>query len=245
MYEEGDFIDFIEDQSVDEFGGDVWTSFAQKEARKMSDAIAEVEKKLYEPSVGMEKLQNEETGDECPKRLNLLGYRCSEGYAAHHDAVDEKEINIWKDRFPFLRVEGKEISNMQPSSSNTKEFEALGDSFDFTTRTLTAHIAEPWFSRIKEGRKELEGRLKRFDFEIISTGDLIEFYNTDGETCVVRVINITSYDTFTALLESGGLEKALPGVNTIEEGLQVYREFYGHQDEVKYGVIGLHIELVD
>jgi hypothetical protein len=33
------------------------------------------------------------------------GYRGADGYSAHSEAVDKKEIEYWKSGFPYIRVE--------------------------------------------------------------------------------------------------------------------------------------------
>lgn len=44
------------------------------------------------------------------------------------------------------------------------------------------------------------------------------------------------------MLEKEGLENVLPGVKSIEEGIQVYRRFYDEEKEKKYGVVAIEIE---
>jgi ASC-1-like (ASCH) protein len=35
-----------------------------------------------------------------------------------------------------------------------------------------------------------------------------------------------------------------PGVDDIDEGVQVYRKFYSKKDEQKFGVIGIHLRVL-
>jgi hypothetical protein len=43
------------------------------------------------------------------------------------------------------------------------------------------------------------------------------------------------------MLETEGLAKALPGVESMTEGVKVYRQFYTVQKEQARGVLGIHV----
>jgi hypothetical protein len=43
------------------------------------------------------------------------------------------------------------------------------------------------------------------------------------------------------MLETEGLAKALPGVESMTEGVKVYRQFYTVQKEQAKGVLGIHV----
>ena len=91
------------------------------------------------------------------------------------------------------------------------------------------HISEPWFSLINLDIKTVEGRLDNGDFSKIKFGDTIVFKNADmgfERECEVFIIGIREYDTLESMLEKESLEKCLPGITTIEDGMKIYNYIY-------------------
>jgi ASC-1-like (ASCH) protein len=108
----------------------------------------------------------------------------------------------------------------------------------------TKHLSEPWFSLIKLRKKRVEGRLNKGDFSLMKKGDLITFYNDDlgfYRSYTVIIKNINHYDTFHEYLETETLKRSLPGIDTIEEGISVYRKYFSKEDEAKYKIIAIKI----
>ena len=101
-------------------------------------------------------------------------------------------------------------------------------------------VTEPWFSYIVDIKKTVEGRLNKGDWTHMEFGDQI-VWKSPGWSCRSLVIKAVEYDSFEEYLKAEGLEKTLPGVETIEEGIDVYRQFYSVEDEQKYGVIAIHL----
>jgi ASC-1-like (ASCH) protein len=70
-----------------------------------------------------------------------------------------------------------------------------------------------------------------------------------GDTLVLGgfytyVTDIEHYASFGDMLEHVGLEKALPGVATVEEGVELYLRFRGYgEGEAACGVHAIHFEL--
>ncbi|WP_297417768.1 ASCH domain-containing protein [Thermococcus sp.] len=93
---------------------------------------------------------------------------------------------------------------------------------------------------IAEGGKKIEGRLYDEKRQKIRPGDTIIFENR--LMCVVKDIRV--YSSFGEMLEKEGLENVLPGVESIEEGVRVYRRFYSEERERKYGVAAIEVEPV-
>ena len=86
--------------------------------------------------------------------------------------------------------------------------------------------SDPWFEHIKSGRKIYEGRRYWDKTKDIKPGDTIEFKSvTSGDTFEKKVKNITICDTFEHALNTFPLQNILPGIQTIEEGVQVYLKY--------------------
>jgi ASC-1-like (ASCH) protein len=100
-------------------------------------------------------------------------------------------------------------------------------------------VKEPWFSLIKLGNKPVEGRLNKGDFANMNVGDFILFINNElgfERKFKVQIKNISYYDNFKMYLENETLEKCLPGIDNIEDGLNVYYKYYKKSDELEYKI---------
>jgi ASC-1-like (ASCH) protein len=111
------------------------------------------------------------------------------------------------------------------------------------------HVQEPWFSHIKEGRKTVEGRLNKGRFSNLRAGDIVTWINNDNNTrrmFKTRIVYIKKYNTFSRMIEVEGLEKVLPGIETIDKGVKdIYRKFYSEKKEDTYGVLAIKVELFE
>ena len=103
------------------------------------------------------------------------------------------------------------------------------------------HVAEPWFSLIKSGRKTVEGRIKKPPLSTFRVGDGVEFYSSLSDKVYARITNIVHYPTFMEYLKCEGIECCLPGVSSLEDGVGVYYGFYTKQQELEHGVLAIHI----
>ncbi|XP_059452807.1 uncharacterized protein LOC132183375 isoform X2 [Corylus avellana] len=103
------------------------------------------------------------------------------------------------------------------------------------------HVQEPFFSQLKDGQKTIEGRCAVGDYNRIGSGSLILF-----NRCVVfEVQDVRRYASFSDMLGAETLAKVLPGVETIEEGVQIYRKFYTEEKERLSGVLAIFVSKVD
>lgn len=98
-------------------------------------------------------------------------------------------------------------------------------------------ISEPWFSYILNGRKTIEGRLRKDKFAELKVGDTIIINNQLSKI----VKRITKYNRFLNMLLLEGIDKVLPNIQTLEGALQIYRQFYTKEMEETYSVIAIEI----
>ncbi|KAI6695970.1 hypothetical protein NL676_023680 [Syzygium grande] len=103
------------------------------------------------------------------------------------------------------------------------------------------HVQEPYFTQLRDGLKTIEGRCahgnyKRYIFSIVS-GDLILF----NKCLVLEVQDVHWYASFLEMLGAESLSKVLPGVNSVDEGVQVYRKFYAEEKEKSNGVLAIGV----
>jgi ASC-1-like (ASCH) protein len=87
------------------------------------------------------------------------------------------------------------------------------------------NLSEPWFSLIKLNIKSVEGRLNKGDFANMKVGDSIIFTNIElgfERKFTVEIKKINCFDNFQEYLENETLERCLPGIDNMEDGLNVY-----------------------
>ena len=115
------------------------------------------------------------------------------------------------------------------------------------SKKISKNISEPWFSLIKLGLKKVEGRLNKGDFALLNKGDILHITNNELGFLREYDILVTSthkYKSFTEYLEKEKLEKCLPSIDTIEDGVKVYYKYYSKEDESKYNIIALRFRIV-
>ncbi len=114
------------------------------------------------------------------------------------------------------------------------------------TKTYEVSVSEPWFSLISLGLKSVEGRKNTSRFAEMQVGDIVIWTNNNfGPRSVrTRITGKNVYTTFKKYLETEGLDKCLPGINTIDQGVAVYYEYYTPKDEKDFGVVAIKIEIV-
>ncbi len=117
----------------------------------------------------------------------------------------------------------------------------------------TFDCCDPWFTHIKEKRKIVEGRLYSNKYSDLEVNDVIKLIkpktntsDSENEFILLRIIKLVRYSTFEEMINKETIEKILPdnSVKTIEDGVNVYRQFYSKSLENKYGVLAIHIEIV-
>ncbi|KAK2641913.1 hypothetical protein Ddye_023676 [Dipteronia dyeriana] len=103
------------------------------------------------------------------------------------------------------------------------------------TINFQLHVQEPFFTQLKDGLKTVEGRCAVGAFNRISSGALLLFNNC----LVLEVEDVHRYVSFSEMLHIESLAKVLPGIKTIDEGVQIYRKFYMEEKEKSNGVIAI------
>ncbi|KAI3703352.1 hypothetical protein L1987_73356 [Smallanthus sonchifolius] len=104
------------------------------------------------------------------------------------------------------------------------------------------HVQDPFFSQLKDGHKTIEGRCaggkNRVLIVSIQPGSLILF----NKCLLLQVQDVHWYASFSDMLAAEGVAKVLPGVETIQEGIQIYRKFYSEEREKSNGVLAILVK---
>jgi ASC-1-like (ASCH) protein len=77
--------------------------------------------------------------------------------------------------------------------------------------------------------------------------DYILFYNTDFDfkrSFRCKITSVHNYISFENYLQSETLEKCLPGIDTIEEGISIYYKYYNKEDEIKYKIKAIRLKVI-
>ena len=108
-----------------------------------------------------------------------------------------------------------------------------------------SHRAEPYFTFIKEGVKNVEGRINKGLYLELKVGDEIQiFENIESQNIRAEVIALRNYSSMSEMLEKEDLKEVLPDANSVEEGVRIYRKFYTEEQEKEFGVLAIEIKLI-
>lgn len=100
------------------------------------------------------------------------------------------------------------------------------------------------FELIKNGSKTIELRLYDEKRQMINVGDTIIFENrSDGDKIIVKVIALHKYPSFEELYKH--FNKVSIGYKEDEEANPKDMElYYSSEEQSKYGVVGIEMELI-
>ncbi|MFE2305025.1 ASCH domain-containing protein [Streptomyces sp. NPDC059411] len=127
--------------------------------------------------------------------------------------------------------------NARPVSPNTVLAEDVP-----APRVYELNLYRPYFELVAAGRKTTEVRVKYPHLENLAASDHIRFSikGTD-EACLVRVLAVTEYPSFEALMDGEGAGSVNP-TSTREQQLANIRAIYGPEKEA-LGALAIRMEL--
>ena len=159
----------------------------------------------------------------------------------HNEKIDAY-TPISKSTPLFLELSEYLINMNTQQSLNTIE-EIIGRAESEENRKYNIFVSEPWFGYIKSGEKTIEGRKNKGDFKKMQPGDIVKWICSD-DSILTEITGKRSYKTFKEYLETEGLNKCLPGVETIEAGVAIYHKYYTLEDEAEYGALAIEIKKI-
>jgi ASC-1-like (ASCH) protein len=77
-------------------------------------------------------------------------------------------------------------------------------------------------------------------------GDYILFTNNEfnfPRSFLCKITSIHNYDSFEKYLKSETLEKCLPGIDSLEQGVSIYHKYYTKEDEAKYKIKAFRLKI--
>jgi ASC-1-like (ASCH) protein len=104
---------------------------------------------------------------------------------------------------------------------------------------------DPWFTKIEQGEKPLEGRKGKPQFAQLNPGDIIRFRCTQQQdrTFEATVEKIDRFKTIREYLETVGVQNALPGTESLEEALRIYSDWNAEEDVARYGFLAIWVKV--
>lgn len=103
-----------------------------------------------------------------------------------------------------------------------------------------------YFDKIKAGEKIYEIRLNEEKRKLIKIGDYIVFKKEPDltENLSVKVVDLIAFKSFDEMIKSLGAKDIGFEGKSNEQVIETYHQFYSSQDENKYGVLAIGIELI-
>jgi ASC-1-like (ASCH) protein len=114
------------------------------------------------------------------------------------------------------------------------------------TSEYTIGIRENYFNLIKNGTKPIEGRINTGICAKLKIGDIINFKcNNTGSLLKTRIIRTETYPSFDEMLTSEGVDKMLPDINNLQQGINIYESIKGYKAKCKkFGCIAIQINII-
>lgn len=106
-------------------------------------------------------------------------------------------------------------------------------------------LQEEYFNYIKNGTKRIELRLLDEKRKKIKIGDRIIFTNVNNieDKIKTNVVALLNYDSFINLINDFNIELLADKSLSKEHLISVLNEFYSKEEQDKYGVLGIKIDI--
>jgi ASC-1-like (ASCH) protein len=156
----------------------------------------------------------------------------------------------YKDKYIKYKTKYLELNNQLGSGKKMKKrnkgYFSNKNTLTMENRKYNVSVSEPWFSLILLGLKTVEGRKNRGLFAQMKVGDIVEWTNDSiiPRSVQTRITGKAVYPTFREYLETEGLDKCLPGISDMGDGLSIYYKYFTKEEEKEFGVVAIHLELL-
>ncbi len=113
----------------------------------------------------------------------------------------------------------------------------------------SSKLQSPYYEFVREGVKIYETRVYDDKKKSMKVGDIWIFTNNNVESNQIKTIitEIKIYKSFREAIEDTGVQKLLPQIKNIEEGIKIYEAFDNGNykiDGEKFGVIRFTIKII-
>lgn len=158
----------------------------------------------------------------------------------------------YKDKYIKYKTKYLELKNINNYLGGGKKMKKRNKGYgnknilNMENKKYSVSVSEPWFSLILLGLKTVEGRKNRGLFAQMQDGDIVEWMNDSiiPRSVQTRITGKAVYPTFREYLEIEGLDKCLPGISDMDDGLSIYYKYFTKEEEKEFGVVAIHLELL-
>lgn len=167
-------------------------------------------------------------------------------------ASNNSSTNNKKNKKPHVTVETNNKKNKKPQVAENKFANRNKQIVNITNkadkpRHYELYLRQPWFALMKEGLKEVEGRLYRGAVEEYRVGDVIHFIEKSGgkeNILETEITKLTKYPDFKSLLFHEKSYKVLPGIPNIKCGNEMYEKIYNYKFIKQYGALAIAVKVI-
>jgi len=111
-------------------------------------------------------------------------------------------------------------------------------------QTHSLKLNSPWYEYVDQASKTFEGR-RADNSRKYKIGDYIRFthyIDASRPSFLVKIIGLLFFPDFRAALNTLGLERVLPGVRSMDEGIEIYSKFVSRETQQKVGVCMIQVQ---
>lgn len=107
------------------------------------------------------------------------------------------------------------------------------------------HCEEPWFTKIKQGVKTVEGRKFSNKLASLKSGEILKFCCANN-SLLTQVVKVVPYKSIDEYLHSEGFSKVLPGIESFQEALDVFLGYNNNEgQDTSGGFLAIHIKVME
>lgn len=110
-------------------------------------------------------------------------------------------------------------------------------------------LQEKYFNQVAIGLKTVEGRKMSPTWLSLKTGDMLNVVHND--LCFRATISDIHYysseleDPLKTMLETEGIQNMLPGIKSIQDAIETYKQFWTDEEIKRLGVMAIHLSPED
>lgn len=107
-------------------------------------------------------------------------------------------------------------------------------------------LNSPWFEYVRDGQKIYEGRRRTTITDLLNIGDILIINHhtdpTNNNNFQVEITQFIHFKTFEDALNVLPLEQVLPSINSINDGIEVYKKYVSIPTQINDGITMIKIK---
>lgn len=108
-------------------------------------------------------------------------------------------------------------------------------------------LADEYFDLMKKGKKKIEVKLNDEKRQLINIGDIIYFekVGNPNKKIKVRVLDLNRFKSFEELMNNYDITDYAKEDDTKEKLIEILNGFYSNEEQEKYGVLAIRVEVLE